>query len=114
MKRLSKNFVYNFILSIISLLSVSFFWNNSLLLFGILIVVSILTFLISVSKEDLVLFIVCGFWFTFSESIAIYFGVWTYTSPHIFGVPYWLPLLWGIAAVFIKRVSLEIHDFIKD
>jgi len=36
---------------------------------------------------------------------AIYFGAWSYANPTMLGIPLWLPLAWGIAAVFVKRVA---------
>ena len=114
MKRLLKAFLYSATLAFISLYSVSLFWQNSLLLAGILIVISALMLLVWRNKEDLILYTMSGIAGALAESTAIALGAWSYAIPGIIGIPYWLPFLWGIAAVFIKRISLEIHDFAKD
>ncbi len=108
-----KTFLYNIFFVSISLTSVLFFWNNPLLLAATLIIVSISMLLVWRSKEDFLLYIICGAWGAIAESIAIYFGVWTYSFPNFIGIPYWLPLLWGITALSVKRTSFEIHGFLK-
>ena len=65
------------------------------------------------SKEDLLLYIICSVAGTLAEAVAIASGAWKYSLPNFIGVPYWLPFLWGIAALFIKRASLEVQDFVK-
>jgi hypothetical protein len=114
MKRLLKSFLYSIVLALVSLHSVALFWQNSLMLTGILIFLSLLMFLVWRSKEDVILYIVASVSGAVAESTAIAFGAWSYAIPDISGIPYWLPFLWGIAAVFIKRISFEIHDFVKD
>ncbi len=34
-----------------------------------------------------------------SEILLIHRGAWAYTEPGLFGVPLWLPFLWGAAVV---------------
>ena len=34
-------------------------------------------------------------------------GLWTYHGITIFGVPYWLPLAWGLTAI-ILRIRVEL------
>ncbi|MBI3849068.1 MAG: DUF2878 family protein [Verrucomicrobia bacterium] len=51
-----------------------------------------------------VLFYLAGFVLgPLGEAMAVYFGAWTYAEP-LFLVPIWLPCLWGIAALFVKRL----------
>jgi len=41
-----------------------------------------------------------------SESFAILVGgAWTYPLPDFLGIPMWLPLLWGVAALFSTQVA---------
>ena len=37
------------------------------------------------------------------EMMAVHFGAWQYAKP-FFLVPIWLPFLWGIAGLFVKRL----------
>ena len=107
MKRLLKAFLYSIVLALVSLHSVALFWQNSLMLTGILIFLSLLMFLVWKNKEDAILYIIASVSGAVAESIAIAFGAWSYAIPDIGGIPYWLPFLWGIAAVFIKENSPE-------
>jgi hypothetical protein len=36
------------------------------------------------------------------EAISVWSGAWAYSRPS-FLIPLWLPLLWGIAGLFLKR-----------
>ncbi|NQV93487.1 hypothetical protein HQ403_03275 [Candidatus Kaiserbacteria bacterium] len=36
-------------------------------------------------------------------------GAWNYSQPHILGIPFWLPFLWGNAGLFINRINLFIQ-----
>jgi hypothetical protein len=38
------------------------------------------------------------------ELIAICFGAWSYAEPFYF-IPIWLPFIWGIAALFMKKLA---------
>jgi uncharacterized membrane protein YoaT (DUF817 family) len=37
------------------------------------------------------------------EAATVHFGAWQYSEP-LYLIPIWLPLLWGIMAVFLKKV----------
>jgi hypothetical protein len=45
------------------------------------------------------------------EAVAVYFGAWQY-SKALFLVPIWLPFLWGIAALFMKRLTATVVRWI--
>ena len=113
MKRLLRAFMFSCVLAMVSLFSVSLFWKSPLELTWILIAVSILMLLVWKSRDDTITFFICGIAGALSESLAIAFGAWTYAFPSIIGIPFWLPFLWGIAALFMKRISFEVHDFIN-
>ena len=89
------------ILSFLSLILVSLFWESNLLLLVLLIIIAILILSINKSKVELIVFLFCGFSGMFAEAIAIYFGVWKYANASFLDVPIWLPVLWGIASVSI-------------
>jgi uncharacterized membrane protein YoaT (DUF817 family) len=91
------------ILAVTSLLSVSYLWKNEGILTFVLVAIAFAMLSIAKSKNEIILFVFCSFAGALAESYAILFGVWSYSAPTFIGIPIWLPLLWGIAAVFIKR-----------
>lgn len=49
-----------------------------------------------------------------SEILCVRYGVWTYEAPGLlFGIPVWLPLIWGSLFCLFRRISLTIHDLIQ-
>ncbi|MBI2675547.1 MAG: DUF2878 family protein [Candidatus Aenigmarchaeota archaeon] len=113
MKNLLKAFLYSIILAFLTLFSVSILWQRPLALTAVLIVLSIAMLLIWRNREDLYLYVIVSIAGALAESFAIGFSVWSYSVPDFMGIPVWLPFLWGIAGLLIKRITLEIHDFIK-
>jgi len=55
------------------------------------------------AKSDLVFYFVPFFLGPLAEGIAIYFGAWQYSKPLVL-IPIWLPVLWGIASLFMKKM----------
>ena len=47
------------------------------------------------------LFVIAGVLGVAAEIVAVWAGAWTYTTPHLLGVPVWLFLLRGHAALFL-------------
>jgi len=92
------------IFAVISLASVAAMWGSSLMVFAVLLVMAVLMLSIERSKEEVKTFLLCSVCGSIAEYIAISLGAWTYKNPDIFNIPIWLPLLWGIASVFIVRV----------
>lgn len=113
MRRLVRAFAYTYVLAIISLLTVSLLWDMPVFLTTLLIFISGMMLSVWKSRDDLILYASCGITGALAEAFAIKFGAWTYAFPNIGGIPFWLPFLWGIAALFIKRISLEVHDFVR-
>ncbi len=95
---------------LVCLASVCLFWQRTVLLTVILAVISAIGLFKWRNKETVILFFLCGIFGAFAEAIAIYFGVWTYASPDILGITYWLPILWGDAAVFSYQTAIEIKN----
>lgn len=102
-------FLVYILVCIISIILVILFWKENILLTTTLI---FLLFLITIKlwhKKNDILTIVFGVIFGWaSESVCVYFGVWEYTNP-TFLVPLWLPILWGIAALIIRRFTFFIE-----
>jgi len=58
----------------------------------------------------IIIFIFCGIAGAIAEIIGIYFGAWSYSKPFFYGIPIWLPFLWGIAALFLIKLSESIKN----
>lgn len=56
------------------------------------------------TRSDLFLYSIAFLLGPAAEVMAIYFGAWEYAEP-LFLIPLWLPPLWGIAAVVMKRLA---------
>lgn len=93
-------------------LAVIFLWRYRLFLDAALILIT-LGFLLHFKKRRYIGVYLFGFLFgPLLEIAAIYFGAWQYTSPDFFGIPFWLPFVWGNAAITIASVYalFEKHD----
>ena len=95
-----------YFIAVLSLLSVSILWKEPILLAGVLLSLSIVMILIGKDqiRLRLYLWVTCGFAGALAEYIAIQGGAWDYTD-HVDTIPIWLPLLWGIAAIFVYQHS---------
>lgn len=85
--------------------AVFFFAVNPPFLLLLLLCVSILLFLIKLNAEEILLYIIVSILGPLAEALSISSGVWNYAKPNLFGIPYWLPFLWGIAGIYISRLS---------
>lgn len=47
------------------------------------------------------------------ESIGIALHQWTYAEPQLLGFPYWLPFVWGNAALYLLLVKNFTDSFFK-
>lgn len=56
------------------------------------------------SKKDLVYYSVAFILGPVGEIFAAQAGAWTYAKP-FFYIPLWLPFLWGVASLFMMRLS---------
>ena len=115
MKKEIKNIITNFIFSVLVLFSVVFFYKNILLTCTLLIIFCTIWLIKWKSYKTLLIFLIGAIFGSIFEMISVQFGAWTYTSNSIFGVPYWLFLVWGAAAAFIYQIAKEIKRIgIKD
>lgn len=101
--------IFFYLFGPICLISVCFLWKEPIILTIALTIISLIALLIEGNKKSTILFFICSLWGAFAEIVAIYFGGWHYTISNVFGIPFWLPLLWGDAAIFIYRLRLEIE-----
>lgn len=114
MKRILKALIYSLVLAAGCLIAVSALWERPFLLTIIIVGIGIGFLSITRKIEDIILYLVVSISGAVAEIIAIYFGAWTYTSANVAGIPFWLAPLWGAAAVYVKRMSEEINEFVKE
>lgn len=91
------------LLAMASLTAVSQCWQNYRLTAGLLIAIATVLLLLRRCRRELILFAICAISGACAEVIAIRSGAWTYHHSQVLGIPLWLPILWGIAALFIVR-----------
>ncbi|MES2014651.1 MAG: hypothetical protein V4437_02435 [Patescibacteria group bacterium] len=84
-----------------SVLLVLFLWHTPALLAVALFGISALMLFLLKKKEFVVVYILAALFGPFTESLAIHKGVWRYEISNFFGVPVWLPFLWGAASIVI-------------
>lgn len=108
-----KNIIFNIAFSLSCLASVCSFWKKPFLLTFVLIIVSFIGLYRWRNKENFILFILGGLFGATTEAIAISFGVWTYTLPDFYGIPFWLPVLWGDASVFSYQTAIELKRLLN-
>jgi len=113
MKRLLRAFAYSSVFAVLTVVSVSLFWEAPLRLALFLVGISAVFLYFWGNREDVYLYALSAICGALAEAFAIGFNAWAYPLPNIAGIPLWLPFVWGMAGVFIKKVSLEIHDFLK-
>lgn len=111
MKSEIKKFLLTCPLALATLIITSSFAVNSLLCFSLILVVSILMLCIEWNSKNIIFFLAVCISGPIAEAIAIYAGVWTYTTPWYIGIPLWLPLAWGNAGLYIMRLKSLINSF---
>jgi len=106
-KREWKSILFNLILYAFSLVITVLFYRNVLLTTILLSILSIIGLVKWKSWITLGIFffgVIAGPIF---EVVAINYGVWSYSIPSFFNIPFWLFILWGVAAAFIYQIALE-------
>lgn len=80
-------------------------WRNNLLVASILVILWAISIKYWHTKADNVLFVLAFFGGSLAEINAVQLGIWSYSNPTIFGIPLWLPLVWGETVVVTKRIA---------
>lgn len=111
MKNIISNRAFNLIFALLTFLIIILFYHNILLACILLIFLTSYTLFRYDSKLVTVLFIFGLFFGTFAEIFSVYYGVWSYALPNFFGVPLWLFIVWGNAAIFIYRLGVDLKEW---
>lgn len=106
MKKEIKNFLLICPLALLSLLVPAFFDSKQLLASILLVLLGMLMLGVEWNYPNFILYILVLISGPASEAISLHFGAsWVYVHPVFFGVPIWLPFLWGNAGIFIIRLK---------
>ena len=90
-----------------SIFSIWFLWDNSWLLFFILVILAIIELYIVGSKKLVVAFFIVSIFGPIVEAVAIHNGAWNYVMPNFYNIPVWLIPAWGNAGV----ISILVYKF---
>lgn len=95
----------NALLALATLLLTAFLWRRPFVLVPLLALAGLAMVRIEKHKSAVYIYIVAFCAGPLSEALVIYFGAWAYAEPYMFGVPFWLPFIWGNTGLFINRLS---------
>ena len=101
---MKKELAFKLCIYIISILFAGFFWQEPAILMVFYVVISLIMLAKWHKKSDLVFYFVAFSLGPIGEAFAIYLGAWHYSKP-FYLIPIWLPFLWGISALFVKKIS---------
>lgn len=79
----------------------------------ILAILSLLMLAIDWNRRNILLYLAIFISGPIAESIAIYFGAWSYNNPALLGFPLWLPFVWGNAGLYVLRVKALIDSWFE-
>lgn len=110
-----KLYILTAALTLACLGSVTVLWRSPELLGAFLLVIGACMIAVGRSwRRDAIFFLIGGAWGAFAEGVAVTFGAaWAYQQPHLLGVPYWLPLVWGSASIMLWRMGEGIKEFFE-
>lgn len=111
MEQARKDIVTGFLIYGLNILLLYYLWQNNILLTAILIFISGFV-LLKGNKEERIVFLASFIFGPIIDFILVPRGVWTYGNPSIFGVPLWLPFLYGIFTVNTIKIGKSIRKIL--
>jgi hypothetical protein len=103
-----KNILFNVLFASLVFIVIILTYKNIILTSILVASLSLIALFKWKSKITFLVFLFGSLWGTFSEMIAVTFGVWNYTLPSFYNVPLWLFLVWGDATSFLYQTGVEI------
>ena len=101
---MKKELAFELGLYVLCIVLVGTLWHKPAVLTICYSVISIIVLMKWHTKGDLLFFFLTLVLGPLGEAVAIFLGAWTYSKP-FYLIPSWLPLLWGICALFLKHFS---------
>jgi hypothetical protein len=110
--KINKNIVKEFSLEVGALFVLTFsmamLWEFNTALMSLYIIGFLVALFSWKNKDDIILFIVASIFFQIGEIIIAKSGAWTYNNPSYLGIPVWITLSWGYAAVITRHFSMTL------
>jgi uncharacterized membrane protein YoaT (DUF817 family) len=91
--------------------SVALWWRHPLALTALLALVSVLFMLAARDRHSWKIFLLSSVFGPITEIICIAAGAWSYALPFAFGIPLYLPLVWGSAGLLIVSFARYFGSF---
>ena len=97
------NYIIYFLgLCALNIIMLFFGTNNASML---IICVSMTSAYMIVKNIERLYFILSVIFFGLAELTLVRAGIWTYSNPQLIGIPYWMPLMWGLCTAILKQVT---------
>lgn len=112
-KKLLYDLTWTIVCLIVMMISMGIGWKCNSFIMMLSIFVLGLWLLTGYDVDEFVLFIFSVVFFQFGEMIMIRTDAWSYSNPTYFGIPIWLPFVWGFTSVLIKRIYFNLSDIRK-
>jgi len=110
MKTEFRDILFGLVFFGIIIVTMSALWQNSILLLFVLACEWLTTLTFWRNKRDISIVVLGIIFGAVGESICAFFGAWTYNNPDIAGIPFWLPLAWGMAVLFVSKIIFAVSS----
>lgn len=101
---MKKDFFFALAMYAICVILVAVLWRQPIFLIFCYVLMSLILFAKWHTKTDAFFYVVAFILGSSGEFVAVYAGAWEYSKP-FYLIPAWLPLAWGISALFMKNIS---------
>lgn len=89
-------------------------WQMPFLLACALCLLALIKRLVFPIKWELLWFLIVGGMGAYAESLIIQTGgAWTYANPQFFGIPIWLPAIWGLTATALMTAYAAVTGGVR-
>jgi uncharacterized membrane protein YoaT (DUF817 family) len=78
--------------------------GSSTFTLAVLLAIAIVTLILWHDRYDRWSFLVVAVFGTCAEVFFVRYGVWRYSNPAVFGVPFWFPVAFGTSALIGERL----------
>ena len=104
---MNRKLIVSMSMLLFSLLGELLLWNQSIVFSILLILLAYIKYRIYPIKKELLWYLLICVGGALVEIVLVNFGHgWSYTNPHFFGIPVWIPLFWG----FVGTTIIVIYD----
>ena len=87
-------------------------WSYPLILTSCYALVSVFILLKWHTRADMIAYVATAILGPLGEAAAVHHGAWTYAKSSLL-IPLWLPLLWGIAGFFLRRLISNLTNSVS-